>query len=182
MAMFLAHRLDANQGLQRKVEQELLDRVEECYGKGCKVNIGVVAFTTSLNLLSNTMFSINFAYHVSYLSQEFRDIVWGMMEDAGKSNFADFFSVLRWIFPQGIRRRMKNYFDVVFDVFDEIINQRLQSKASSSGQDVLEVLLNLIKEKDNEWSCDHIKHLLLVGSTSSPVLLISHFLSSILQG
>ena len=49
------------------------------------------------------------------------DIVWGMMEEAGRSNFPDFFPVLRWIDPQGIRRRMKNYLDEAFDVFDEII-------------------------------------------------------------
>ena len=158
--------------------QELLYHVEECCSKGCAVNIGVSAFTTSLNLLSNTIFSVNFAHHGSDLSQEFRDIVWGMMEEAGRSNFADFFPVLRWIDPQGIRRRMKNYFDEVFDVFDDIINQRLQSKASSASQDVLDALLNLTKEKDNKWSCDDIKHLLLVGSTSS-IFLISPFLSSI---
>ena len=35
MEMFSAHRLDASQGIRRKVEQELLDHVEECCSKGC---------------------------------------------------------------------------------------------------------------------------------------------------
>ncbi|KAJ9680874.1 hypothetical protein PVL29_020012 [Vitis rotundifolia] len=159
--MFSVQQLDASQGLGRKIVQELLDHVEECCGWGCAVDIGGAAFTTSLNLLSNTIFSINLAHYDSNFSQEFKNIVWGVMEGLGRPNFVDYFPAFRLIDPQGIRWNMKIYFDKLFYIFDGIINQRLQSKTSSASKDVLDALLNLTKENDNEWSCSDIKHLLL---------------------
>ena len=164
MQIFSVQRLEASQSLRRKVVQELLDHVEECCGRGCAVNIGGAAFTASLNLLSNTIFSINLAHHDSNFSQEFKDIGWGVMEGIGRPNFVDYFPAFRLIDPQGIRWNMNIYFDKLFDIFDGIINQRLQSKTSSASKDVLDALLNLTKENDNEWSCSDIKHLLLVGN------------------
>ena len=87
-------RLNASQSLRRKIVQELLDHVEECCGRGCAVDIGAATFTATLNLLSNTIFSTNLAHHGSTFSQEFKDIVWGVMEEAGKPNFADYFPAL----------------------------------------------------------------------------------------
>ncbi|KAJ9680879.1 hypothetical protein PVL29_020016 [Vitis rotundifolia] len=77
--IFSVQHLDASQGLRRKIVQELLDHVEECCGRGCAVNIGGAAFTANLNLLSNIIFSINLAHHDSNFSQEFKNIVWGVM-------------------------------------------------------------------------------------------------------
>ena len=162
--IFLVQQLDASQGLRRKIVQELLDHVEECCSRGCAVDINGAVFTASLNLISNAIFSINLAHHGSNFSQEFKNIVWGVMEGVGRPNFVDYFPAFRLIDPQGIRWNMKIYFNKLFDIFDGIINQRLQSKTSSASKDVLDALLNLTKENDNEWSCSDIKHLLLVGN------------------
>ena len=67
--IFSVQQLDASQGLRRKIVQELLDHVEECCGRGCAVDIDGAAFTTNLNLLSNTIFSINLVHHDSNFSQ-----------------------------------------------------------------------------------------------------------------
>ena len=161
---------------------ELLDHVGECCGRGCAVDIGSAAFTASLNFLSNTIFSVNLAHgHDSDFSQEFKEVVCGMMEGIGRPNLADYFPTLRLIDPQGIRRKMNVYFDKLFDIFNGIISERLQySKASSTSKDVLDALLNLTKENDFEWSCNDIKHLLLVGNTSSLTLL--NFMHLLLVG
>ncbi|KAL6322108.1 hypothetical protein AAG906_005045 [Vitis piasezkii] len=159
--MFSGQRLNASQGLRRKIVQELLDHVEECCGRGCAVDIGAATFTASLNLLSNTIFSTNLAHHGSTFSQEFKDIVWGVMEEAGKPNFADYFPAFRLIDPQCIQRNMKVHFRKLIDIFDGLINQRIQSKASSASNDVLDAFLNLTKENNQEWSCNDIIHLLM---------------------
>ncbi|XP_059634041.1 cytochrome P450 76T24-like [Cornus florida] len=160
--LFSTQILDARQFLRRKKVQELLNYVHESCIRGQAVDIGRAAFTTSLNLLSNTFFSTDLAQYQSNSSQEFKDIVWAVMELAGKPNIADYFPLLKLIDPQSVRRQMKFYFEKLLEVFEGIINQRLQSRASSVlGNDVLDTLLNLTKDNDTELSCNDIKHLLL---------------------
>ncbi|KAA8520550.1 hypothetical protein F0562_014806 [Nyssa sinensis] len=166
--LFALQRLDAGQGLRRKKVQELLDYVHERCKKGQAVDIGRAAFTTSLNLLSNTIFSIDMAHYRSSSSQEFKELVWAAMEQAGKPNLADYFPFLKLIDLQGKRRKQKILFGKLFSMFDKIVNQRLQSRASSEtstplmiNNDVLEALLNSCNGSDIKLNFKDIKHLFL---------------------
>uniref|UniRef100_A0A5B7BBB0 Putative geraniol 8-hydroxylase-like n=1 Tax=Davidia involucrata TaxID=16924 RepID=A0A5B7BBB0_DAVIN len=163
--LFALQRLDASQGLRRTKVQQLLDYVHESCNNGQAVDIGRAAFTTSLNLLSNTVFSIDMAHYHSSSSQEFKDLVWAMMEQAGKPNFADYIPVLKLIDPQGARRQLKFHFEKLLAMLEEIINQRLRERASSVTplmyNDVLEALLNICDGNDTALSLNDIKHLFL---------------------
>ncbi|KAA8520546.1 hypothetical protein F0562_014802 [Nyssa sinensis] len=166
--LFALQRLDAGQGLRRKKVQELLDYVHESCKKGQAVDIGRAAFTTSLNLLSNTIFSIDMAHYRSSSSQEFKELVWAVMEQGGKPNLADYFPFLKLIDLQGIRRKQKILFGKLSSMFDKIVNQRLQSRASSEtstplmiNNDVLEALLNICNGSDIKLNVKDIKHLFL---------------------
>lgn len=88
--MFNSERLDANQGLRRQKVQELLAYAREKSQTGCAVDIGQASFTTTLNLISNTMFSVNMAEHNSKSTQEFKALVFGVMEELGRPNVADY--------------------------------------------------------------------------------------------
>ncbi|WKA05610.1 hypothetical protein VitviT2T_023570 [Vitis vinifera] len=111
---------------------------------------------------ANTVFSTDLVHHDSKFSQEIKDIVWGVMEEIGRLNVADYFPVFRLLDPQGIRRAMKIYFSKLSDIFYGIIDQRLKSEASSvASNDVLDALLNLTKEDNHEWSFSDTIHLLL---------------------
>lgn len=166
MQIFSPQRVDAYQGVRRKVVAQLLDHARKSCSSGQAIDVGRAAFTTTLNLLSNTLFSVNLAHHDSDSSQEFKDLIWSIMEEAGKPNLADFFTGLGWVDPQGIQRRMTAYFWKLAEVFDGFINQRLYLKAPSVDSDVLDSLLNLNKLHDHELSSDDIKHLLVVGIRS----------------
>ncbi|XP_059634042.1 cytochrome P450 76T24-like [Cornus florida] len=162
--LFSAQVLDSSQGLRRKKVRELVDYVHESCTSGQAVDIGRAAFTTSLNLLANTFFSIDLAHYQANSSQEFKDIVSTVMDLVGKTNVADYFPLLKLIDPQHFRRQMKFYFGKLLEIFEAIINQRLQSRASSSGlgNDVLGTLLNQSKDNDTEgFSINDLKHLLL---------------------
>jgi len=74
------------------------------------VNIGQAAFETSMNLLSNTIFSKDVVDLYANSGKEFKDVVWNISVEAGKPNLADFFSVFKTIDPQGIRRRIGKHF------------------------------------------------------------------------
>ncbi|KAM3749647.1 hypothetical protein ACB098_05G202100 [Castanea mollissima] len=163
--IFATKPLDATRALRQTKVQELLDHVNQSCQSGSPIDIGQVVFTTVLNAISNTFFSIDLAQYDSNLSHEFQDLVYGLTEEAGRPNIADYFPALRLIDPQGVRKRTMIYFSKAFGIFDVIIKERLQLRASSKGSkendDVLDSLLSLTEEDNSEISLLDIKHLLL---------------------
>ncbi|KAI3444657.1 hypothetical protein Pfo_001322 [Paulownia fortunei] len=157
--MFSVSRLDASQGLRREKLQKLCDYVKECCETGLAVDIGEAAFTTSLNLMSATLFSVEFAQFNSDSSQEMKDVVWGVMKCVGSPNFADYFPVLKSADPQGILRETKIYFEKLFAIFDGIIDEKLKSRGEKN--DLVEALIDLNQKDEAELSRNDIKHLLL---------------------
>ncbi|CAI9770297.1 unnamed protein product [Fraxinus pennsylvanica] len=160
--MFSTLRLDASWDLRLEKLLKLGDFVNQCSVNGQAVNIGETAFITSLNLMTATLFSVEFAEFNSDSSQEFKEVVWGVMECHGTPNIADYFPVLKYLDPQGILRRSKFYFEKLFAIFDGIIDERLKSRGTSVKNDLLDALLDLNQKPDSELSRDDIKHLLLV--------------------
>ncbi|KAJ0971143.1 hypothetical protein J5N97_019102 [Dioscorea zingiberensis] len=122
--LFTSRRLDANEGLRAHKVRELIAYVSECCDSQRVVDIGRVVFTTTLNLLSNTIFSVDFVKLDSDSeSSEFKDLVTKIMEEAASSNPSDFFPCLRVMDPLGRRRRMKAYFKKLHAIFDEKIDR-----------------------------------------------------------
>ncbi|XP_068640220.1 cytochrome P450 76T24-like isoform X2 [Aristolochia californica] len=80
--IFSSQRLDASQGLRRRKVEELLAHVSNSALSGKTVDIGKVAFVTILNLISNTVFSVDMVDIDSQTAQEFKDLVWAILEEA----------------------------------------------------------------------------------------------------
>uniref|UniRef100_A0A7N2R9P1 Cytochrome P450 76AD1-like protein n=1 Tax=Quercus lobata TaxID=97700 RepID=A0A7N2R9P1_QUELO len=149
--IFAPQQLDATQTLRQKKVKELLNHVDQCGSGGEVVDIGRLAFITVLNSISNTFFSIDLAQYSSNLqSQEFQDLIFGIMEFLGKPNIVDYFPALRLVDPAS-------------------------SEGSKASNDVLDSFLNLAEEDNSELSYDDFKHLLLdlfiagIDTTSSTV-------------
>ncbi|WJZ82342.1 hypothetical protein VitviT2T_002109 [Vitis vinifera] len=162
--LFTPQKLDSNTHLRHQKVQELLANVEQSCQAGGPVDIGQEAFRTSLNLLSNTIFSVDLVDPISETAQEFKELVRGVMEEAGKPNLVDYFPVLRRIDPQSIRRRLTIYFGRMIEIFDRMIKQRLQlrkNQGSIASSDVLDVLLNISEDNSSEIERSHMEHLLL---------------------
>ncbi|KAH9602243.1 hypothetical protein KSS87_009756 [Heliosperma pusillum] len=158
--LFTNQRLDASQGIRQKKVNDLVEHARVCCEKGLPVDIGKAGFTTSLNLLSNTLFSMDLGSHDSLYSQEFKDVVCSIMEEVGLPNISDFFPVLRHLDLQGIRKKAKGHYQKMLGIFEKIIDQRVKDERVVDAQnDVLDSLLELVN--DNELSLDDVKHLLL---------------------
>ncbi|XP_008222072.2 PREDICTED: geraniol 8-hydroxylase-like [Prunus mume] len=167
--LFAPKILDANQPNRRMKVQELISDVNESLVKGEAVDIGRAAFKTTLNLLSRTIFSVDLADASSEMAREFKETVWGSMEEAGKPNWADFFPVLRKIDPQGIRRRMIKHVQKIEQVFDRIISQRLESRKAHdylTTNDILDTLLNISEVNSEDMDMTKLQHLLLILFTA----------------
>jgi hypothetical protein len=144
--LFASKTLDANQDIRRKKVQELVAETHQSSVTGEAVDIGRAAFKTTLNLLLNTIFSVDLTDPNSDTAREFKEIVWNVTEEAGKPNLADYFPVLKKIDPQGLRRRMTVHFGKLIDLFDCMISQRLKQRKVSgsmtSNNDMLDTLLS----------------------------------------
>lgn len=170
------------QALRRKIVRQLVHHVGESCSGGRAVDVGAAAFTTVLNLLSNTFFSVDLAHYDSGFSREFEELVWRIMVEAGKPNLADFFPSLRLFDPQRIQKKMTVYMNKLTDIFDGFINERLRLKASSSDDnDVLDGLLNLNKQHDHNLSSNDIRNLLVVSINIKFLSMLLHFSVSLYQ-
>ncbi|KAL2477934.1 Cytochrome [Forsythia ovata] len=182
--MFTLQKLDASWDLRQEKLQKLFEYVSQCCVNSQAVNIGEAAFITSLNLISATLFSVDFAEFNSDSSQEFKDVVWGVMECVGSPNFADYFPLLKYFDPQGISCRTKFYFEKIFAIFDGIIDERLQSRGTSMKNDLLEALLDLNQKQEPEISRDDIKHLMLdlfVAGSDTTSAIVEWAMAELLQ-
>ncbi|KMT20109.1 hypothetical protein BVRB_1g001270 [Beta vulgaris subsp. vulgaris] len=168
--LFSSQKLDSSQALRQEKVSKLIDYVKECCNVGEEIDVGGVAFTTSLNLLSNTFFSFDLASYNSSDSGEFKELVWKIMEEIGKPNLVDCFPMLRFLSVFSVKGKLLGYDNKLNEVFENIIQKRLQNYCgdSSSGGDVLDTLLRLMKENELDLDLGDIKHLLMVGDGISP--------------
>ncbi|XP_031117370.1 geraniol 8-hydroxylase-like [Ipomoea triloba] len=161
--IFSGVKLDNNQHLRVRKIQELIIYCQNKSQVGEAVDIGRAAFRTTLNLLSNTIFSKDLTDPFSDSAKEFKELVWNIMEEAGKPNLVDYFPFLEKFDPQGSRRRMKGHFTKVLELFEDLIDERLEERKvmGSKNVDVLDSLLNITQERPEEIDRKYILHVCL---------------------
>ncbi|KAL6619158.1 hypothetical protein ACP70R_034297 [Stipagrostis hirtigluma subsp. patula] len=150
--LFAPHRLDALQRLRREKVRELADHVGRLAREGAAVDVGRVAFTTSLNLLSRTIFSRDLTDLDDHGgSKGFQEVVTEIMEAAGSPNLSDFFPALAAADLQGWRRRLSKLFARLHQVFDAEVDRRLRGRDSGGPRkdDFLDLLLDAAAAEDD---------------------------------
>ena len=155
--LFAPHRLDALQHLRRDKVRELVDHVGRLARRGEAVNIGRVAFTTCVNLISCTIFSRDLtSLDDDGGSGEFQEVVTDIMEAGGRPNISDFFPALAAADLQGWRRRLGRLFARLHRTFDEEIDARLRGREAGEPKknDFLDLLLDAAEDGDNTARLD----------------------------
>ncbi|CAM8928149.1 unnamed protein product [Rhodiola kirilowii] len=156
---FSQTRLDESQGIRFKKIQQLVEYVGDNTGK--VLDVGFLAFITMINFMSSSLMSVDLADYNSQSSAEFRELVTKSVKLVGKPNLSDFFPVLRYFDPQGLRRDNKTNLGSIIRVFEDIIDKRMKSKTETSPKnDVLDFLLDQGQEDDlQKLTYQEIKHL-----------------------
>nr|AFK46798.1 unknown [Medicago truncatula] len=162
--LFANKTLDSSQALRRRKLQDLLDDIKKCSEIEEAVDIGRVAFMTTINLLSNTFFSADFV-HSAEEAGEYKEIVVSILKEVGAPNLSDFFPMLKVFDLQGIRRRSVVSVKKVLSIFRSFVGERLKMRegtGSIGNDDVLDALLNIsLDDGKIEMDKDEIEHLLL---------------------
>ncbi|KAJ4954739.1 hypothetical protein NE237_011522 [Protea cynaroides] len=166
--------------------EEMVKSVVEISEGGEAVDVGRIAFGTILNLLSNTFFSFDMIDQKSKRVEEIKEIIWRIMDLAGKPNVADYFPLLRSFDPQGIRREIKVCYDRLHSLLEDIIHARVQRRASGSARsgDFLDVLLDYSHEHGDDFSLRDIKLLLsalFIGGTDTTTTTLEWAMCKLLQ-
>ncbi|KAF8006723.1 hypothetical protein BT93_K0896 [Corymbia citriodora subsp. variegata] len=164
LQIFANKKLNSTQCLRRKAGQELVAHVEKYARTGDAVDISEAAFRTSLNFLSNTIFSSDLTDLSLVSIKELKEIVGNILCEAGKPNVANYFPVLKKIDPQVSRHRMKVYFEQMFDLFNRAIQKRMQLRAMPSSlrmNDVLDTLVDIKEDNNENMDILLMKHLFL---------------------
>ncbi|ESQ45196.1 hypothetical protein EUTSA_v10010318mg [Eutrema salsugineum] len=124
---FVTRRLDAMSDVRSKCVDQMLRFVEEGGQNG------------------NLMFSRDLLDPDSKRGSEFFYHTGKVMEFAGKPNVADFFPLLRFIDPQGIRRKTQFHVESAFKIAGEFIKERTEVReremSDERTKDYLDVLL-----------------------------------------
>nr|POE92034.1 geraniol 8-hydroxylase [Quercus suber] len=157
--------LDVNQDIRHKKVQDLLADNRQSSLTSEAVDIGRAAFKTTINMLSNTIYSMDMVDSNSDQAKELKGLVWNIMKDAGKPNLADYFPVLKKIDPQGLRHSVAVNFRRMLDLFDNIISQRLHLRkisGSNMNNDILDTLLNISDKNSEEMDKTKIERLFLL--------------------
>ncbi|XP_038874677.1 geraniol 8-hydroxylase-like [Benincasa hispida] len=164
--MFSHKSLDSSYIIRHKVIQHLVADVRKSAAKGDTIDIERLVFSTTLDMLSNMIFSIDLSSKYSNIhkwGQDFKETVWGIMEEAGGLNIGDFFPILKKMDLQGCRKRMMVHMNKFLDIIDEMIEKRMKEPKLGEDIDMLQNFLNLAKEsEDPKFDLQLIKHLILV--------------------
>ncbi|CAA7022996.1 unnamed protein product [Microthlaspi erraticum] len=154
---------EATKDLRMRKVQELICFVNKCSERSEEMNITRASFITSLNIISNALFSTNLAnLDGSETAHDFQNVVLRMMEIAGKPKIADFFPFLGFLDLQGTRKEASLWMNKLFSVFQRFIDtKRSSNESTKNNNDILDSLLNIAQEEESELDDNGIKHFLL---------------------
>ena len=169
--LFTTQRLDSLQHLRQKKVDQLLEHITKLSDFGKPAQITDLASAAVLNLVSNSLFSADLVDPRFEAAQEFRELMWRIMEGTGKPNISDYFPMFRRFDLQGVKRGIFPSYKRLHEILDGIIQERIKLRASNSTtriNDFLDVLLDQCEMDGSDFSSETIKTLLVVRP--NPVL------------
>ncbi|XP_038905939.1 iridoid oxidase [Benincasa hispida] len=152
---FVTRQLEAMKHVRRRCIDTMIRHIEEEIEGGVHappLDVGKFMFIMSFNLIGNLIFSKDLLEANSKRGKEFYYHTRKVMEMAGKPNVADFLPALRWMDPQGIRKKTQFHVNKAFEIAGEFIKERLllrekgniiisDEKKEERKKDYLDVLL-----------------------------------------
>jgi hypothetical protein len=169
--IFSTQQLDSTKFHRKRKVHDLINYVHKFSEKGEAFDFGEVVLATVMNSISETFISMDLFHYcgssdVDKKSKEFKEMVYGIMEEVGRPNIVDFFPFFKFFDPQGVRKRMRKHFVKLIAFFDEVMEERIRLRDSDQSKefnDVLDSFLDLLKEQSSELCRHDVLHLFTVS-------------------
>ncbi|VVA09352.1 PREDICTED: cytochrome [Prunus dulcis] len=144
--MVVNKRINETAFLRRKCFDNLQLWIEEEASKlkeGHGVHVARFVFLMTFNLLGNLMLSRDLVDPKSNEGLEFFKAMNGLMEWNGAANMADYFPWLRWLDPQGLKRKMKKDLGKAIQIASKFVKERMEARGVGREKtgDFLDLLL-----------------------------------------
>ncbi|XP_057445253.1 geraniol 8-hydroxylase-like [Lotus japonicus] len=184
--LFSNKNLNANEQLRCDKILELFNDIKKSMLKGEAVNVGRLAFKTTINLLSNTIYSVDLIRSADKAG-EFKEVIVSIMKEVGRPNLADCFPVLKVVDPHGIRRRTGSYFERLMKIFKGLVEERLKQRKESgynTKNDMLDAMLDNAQHNGSEMYKDKIERLsvdLFVAGTDTVTSTVEWTMAELLR-
>lgn len=153
--MLVTKRLNETAHTRRKCVDDMLTWIARDAGKlehGKGLHVARYVFLMMFNMLGNLMLSRDMFDPESNEGSEFFKAMSGLMEWTGHANVVDLFPWLRWLDPQGLRRKMERDMGKAIEIASKYVKERIEIQKSAgekTGRDFLDVLLEHLGDDAN---------------------------------
>jgi len=152
--MLVAKRINESAPVRRKCVNDMITWLSKEAGKleeGGGVHVARFVFLMTFNLLGNLMLSRDLLDPDLEDGSEFFTAMMGLMEWSGHANVADMFPWLRWLDPQGLRRKMDRDMEKALEIASKFVKQRLEEHHSDKKtRDFFDVLIDFQNSNSEE--------------------------------
>nr|CAD1844856.1 unnamed protein product [Ananas comosus var. bracteatus] len=141
--LFSSQRLDDLQALRHKKARELVAHLREKSLEGKLVDVGGAVYSTTVNTISNLLFSVDVVNPSSEAPGSLKEIMRGVIEEIANANISDFIPFFAALDLQGRRRRLADHFRRLHELLDKVVDQRIQENAAEGTyKDFLEAIIH----------------------------------------
>lgn len=169
--MLVQRRIGETEAVRRRCIADMVEwigREANATGRTHDIQIHVARFVflASFNMLANLMFSQDLISPDTEEGSEFFAAMLELMSCSGTPNIVDLFPCLRWLDPQGLRRKIDRGMAKTLKIVAGFVEKRLREKKSNpnSKKDFLEVLLEYRGngEDESDQISDHQLHIIIM--------------------
>ncbi|XP_061340228.1 cytochrome P450 76A1-like [Gastrolobium bilobum] len=151
--MLVTKRINDTASVRRRCVDDMLSWVakearELEDGRG--VHVARFVFLMTFNLLGNLMLSRDLFDPESKDGSEFFTAMMGLMEWGGHPNVTDLFPWLRWLDPQGLKKKMDRDMGIALGIASRFVKERLEEQRDNNSRDFLDVLLEFQNSESQE--------------------------------
>uniref|UniRef100_A0A1W7HBU3 Cytochrome P450 n=1 Tax=Scoparia dulcis TaxID=107240 RepID=A0A1W7HBU3_SCODU len=138
--MLVHKRINETAGIRRRCIADMVDWIGNEAGR---IHVGRFVFLASFNMLGNLMLSRDLVSPDSEKGAEFFNAMVEFMEVSGRPNIVDLFPSLKWMDPQGLRRKIDGGLGKTLEIVAGFVAERIKERELNGGgkKDFLEVLL-----------------------------------------
>lgn len=171
-------RINSSTRLRQKCIDKMIQWIKEdasesrSRGESGEIQLDKYLLIMSFNLVSNFMLTRDIMHFKLEMGNEFFEAMHNFISWQGKPNVVDAFEYLKWLDPQGIRRRTKKHLEELLNLVSVFVKERIQEKKLQKGNETRDFLDALLEyEGDGRGSIDKLSE----KNINIIILVLTHY-------